>query len=215
MTTEVKVTLGHDLVLPHLSAVNTFHFGQPGDAKPALPGAPAAAFRDFYNVTAATAVNPVGRYISDEISRLPLSSKVELYDLEDPLPRLPYHTLLFALTAAGSGVDYPGEVAVVASWTTAEDPAVPVRRRRGRTFIGPLKAFSGLLQTGIVRPSPTMRDDVAKSAFALLDTITEGLVVYSRTSVPKIATLITGGYIDDAFDTMRSRGSDTTLRRVF
>jgi hypothetical protein len=195
--------------------VNTFHFGQIGDPKPLAPLAPAEAFRNFYTVPGAGRANSIGKYISNEMSRFIGSSKVELYDLEDALPRLPYFTLPFALPSALSATDFPGEVAIVCSWTTADDPAVPVRRRRGRTFIGPLIAAAGALDAGILRPGLALRQDIAASAFALLDSVTEGLVVYSRTSTPDVVTDITGGYVDNAFDTMRSRGADVTSRTAF
>jgi hypothetical protein len=76
-------------------------------------------------------------------------------------------------------------------------------------------AFTNVLTAGISRPASTFRADLGKAAFALLDSVTEGLVVFSRTSAPDIATDIVGGYIDDAWDTMRSRGADATARTLF
>lgn len=98
-------------------------------------------------------------------------------------------------------------------------------RRRGRIFLGPLDADAGELTNFDARATSSIRGTILTGATTMADSgFSEDAfwVVFSPTlagSPPwdsgvleDSSTRVMAGYIDDAFDTVRSRGADPTAR---
>jgi hypothetical protein len=93
--------------LPEDAVVNTFHFsGTAGKEDDSIPQRLIA----FYNTVAPSAVNSVGYYLSNMLSRQANSAEVRVYDMADEKPREPAVTK-WALDDLGGTSHYPNEVA--------------------------------------------------------------------------------------------------------
>lgn len=136
------------------------------------------------------------------------------YDLADAEPREPVRTDGFVLTL-GSGQPLPTEVACVVSYHAAFESGVNKARRRGRVYLGPLDVG---IQSGIssfIAPGP--QDGIRDAAQALLDASDAAAnwawMQYSSTEA--FARVVTGGWVDNSFDTQRRRGIRATSRLLF
>lgn len=216
MTTRITVEfpalsgLGEDVVS------NTFHIGQPAAIPPLSPVAESLKIIAFYNDVRATGYSIAG-FLGFSLNRGANAARMEFTNLADPAPRVPYYSRTWTVGPEINGASLmPEEVAVACSWQGDRVSGVPQARRRGRVFLGPLNTFA-LSNAGLgnSRPWATFRSTIAQAASALLADFAGELVVYSRTSVPPVATEITNGWIDDAFDTIRSRGPGPTVRTLF
>lgn len=153
----------------------------------------------------------------------PAGHTIKLYDFADPKPRIPRVITEFALVP-GSG-SMPAEVAICLSMRAALLPGVNPARRRGRIFLGPfnsgtaVKAYvAGQPDVSIVSAFQTTILNAAK----VMAKGTNGaarLAVYSPTThalTPGDAGSafhdVTDLWVDNGFDTVRSRGRRATLR---
>ncbi len=228
MTIEAKVTLAAESGIPADSVVNTFHFGQPG-----VPGVRTIQMytdlAGFYNAVPTGSAYAIDEFLSSTIERTGLVHTIDWYNLDLPKPRLPFQRDTFALVHPPLfDTRFPNEVAVALSW---HGPVVPGSsvvpgRNRGRTFVGPLIASSATSATGEdPRPSIIFQDTLLSAGTALINAFrnVEPLVVYSRglyqvnkvkqPPVAPTARNIVRCSVDNAFDTIRSRGTAPTIRR--
>lgn len=132
--------------------------------------------------------------------------RVKWYDLEDAMPRAPRADVL--KTKAGSLAAGTHEVALCLSYFADRNSP----RRRGRVYFGPFQASD--LQP---RPSDTLRNNVLQmgTRFAGLGGADVDWVVFSPTSSAGgglVANPVTDTWVDDAWDTQRSRGRAPTKR---
>ena len=135
---------------------------------------------------------------------------IKSYDLGQLVPRIPYETV-FDRAAEHSSASFPSEVAITASFQgTPNQP-----RRRGRVYVGPLKASTGEMPnfTGRVNVTAATRliitDAMARlQAWARPEFVT--WCILSQTNAALVE--VTGGYVDDAFDTQRRRGEEPVNR---
>jgi len=213
----VQCNIPRDNNVPADDAINTWHFLTVGAATPAAAANDAVTqLGVFY---AAIDVN-FATYVST-----PMRFKV--YDLQNPEPRVPILETTLTLTT-GSGVAFPAEVAVALSYRAELLSGTNPARRRGRIFIGPLDADAGGLNSYDMVPSSTFRTALANAASDIIvagQTDDARWVVFSPTlagpppwsegTLEASSADVVAGYIDDAFDTIRSRGSRTTTRTVF
>jgi hypothetical protein len=147
----------------------------------------------------------------------------------------PTHTGTFTLTAPASvdATDLPRECAAALSYTAgtagvAEDvpggvpgpkgDTRPASDRRGRLYLGPLNTLAIGAGTNGPGLSVGFRTAAAAAAKALADAIIAvairfAWVVFSRAL--GVAFPIINGWIDDAFDTIRSRGILASTRTLF
>lgn len=146
----------------------------------------------------------------------PAMCSIRVYDLGDPpFDRLPEIRTLTITTGVGTGL--PNEVAAVISYRSGEGSSsggTSNPRRRGRLFIGPLEATA--LATGTT-------DSVLNATFqAALVSAAEDVLgtsqpvtwqQYSRAS--DVFNAVTGGFVDNAWDTQRRRGAAATNRTVW
>jgi hypothetical protein len=135
---------------------------------------------------------------------------VRYYDMGQAEPRVPYQKAI-TLGTPIAAMALPEEVAVCATFHGVP-PITP--SRRGRVFLGPLSAYasdSGTATTPI-RVIGAYRT-LACNAMKQLADANVGWSVYS----PKNLTLteVTGGYCDNAFDTIRKRGMKTSARTTW
>lgn len=190
--------------LPEDVLTNTFHFsGGPGDTANALD-----MVEDFYTVASGGGAI-VGEYCSDVFSG---DYEILAYDMADPEPRVPVDTRAGSFTPAG-GNSLPAEVALCCSFQADPLSGTSQARRRGRVFLGPFLATDST--DG--RPNSALRTLVAASAsdfIAASDaSLTWNWVVYSPTA--DAVAVVRNGWVDDAWDTIRSRGPRPTTRTLF
>lgn len=134
------------------------------------------------------------------------------YDLGVAPPR-PRTTTVIDLTGRSSATAeaLPQECAVCATWLTD----TPGRRGRGRTYLGGFSASALDLDTS------TNRVIVAE---ALRNTIALAADIYLHSNNANVTPVILGiggtkvithGYVDDAWDTQRRRGTEPVARTLF
>jgi len=136
---------------------------------------------------------------------------IKLYLAGGPQPNYPFYEDTFSLAAAPSGTGLPTEVAVCLSFQGLRIPGTPQARRRGRVYLGALKATVNSNQ----RPASANITDILDAAEGLYDDLavipSAGTwAVWSPTdgsAVPLIEA-----WVDDSFDTQRSRGQARTTR---
>jgi hypothetical protein len=130
--------------------------------------------------------------------------EVKMYDMEDALPRrVKGHANWQTVTGIGTGAAGPREVAVCLSFRGAVNSA----RTRGRIFIGPWK-------TSVMdeRPSEALRNNllVLSDGIANLGGIDIDWGVRSATFGTQVPVKL--AWVDDEWDTIRSRGFKPTGR---
>ncbi len=198
--------------LPRDVFVNTFHFNLPLPPLAADYAAIEQQLENFYNVPGAPGRQAVAGWIGAGVSRSANAVKVKMYNLSDLRPRPIVNDDTWTLGPAGNQLgDFPSEVAVTVSYFAG----VNAPRRRGRIYLGPLIDDSGTLQPN-VRVATTMRLDLAASAAKLRDESTTGGTFWSVYSLADgIARPVTGGWVDNEFDTQRRRGLRSDARTVW
>jgi hypothetical protein len=215
MTLRIQVVLPYLTNLPQDVATNTFHF----DAVSVSPtvGAQTAMARleTFYNeAPPSPAVNPIATYISGVVNRS--ECRMIAYDLDDPRPRAPIFENEWTLGSA-TGTNLPNELAVCASYQADRAAGVPQARRRGRVFIGPLRAAAMASGSASSSPPPaTALMDTLAGAMRRLRLASNGEVQwvgYSRTSGS--AWVPSNGWVDNDFDVQRRREPRPTARTLW
>lgn len=229
------VTLQKNSHLPEDNVQNTFHFRDPSDDVDF--SALLAAIQNFYNGNTAGANTAIADLLSTTISRANTESKTEIYELPASAGPIgsPIATSFWTLEAAPTSVTpLPEEVAVVLSFHAnlaglaevipggppgPEGDAHQKARNRGRIYLGPISsAVSTAAANDTVPPRPGggARTIICAAASRL---ITESAAAdaewatFSR--VGWLSHTVVGGWVDDAFDTQRRRGVETTTRTLF
>lgn len=215
------VTLERNTGIPRDRVVNTFHFRTP-DA--GVSNADAIDISDrlqrFYKTAAAPSANAVQSYLSNQLATA--GHAVKIYNMADPIPRVPVLTANFTLTLAATEV-FPAEVALVLSLRAQGGSGTVAARARGRVYLGPLNvsASSGTSGQagGDARPSAAFMAAVADSGKRLADEGVVGKPVLSVFSeVDKTLGIDADGLrtviqlrVNNAWDTQRRRGADPTV----
>lgn len=197
--------------LPKDAAVNTWHFGSTNPSGTAASAQ--TALETFYGAIDALLSTNSGS-----------PATVRWYDLSDGEPRTPFLTDTFTLSV-GTGVAHPNECAICLSYRADLVSGANPARRRGRIYLGPIDGDAGSVGAGDVRVSAGTLTSISNAAAALAGaTITDsvGWVVFSPTTAGPApwseGTLdassypVTAGFVDNSFDTVRSRGLLPTAR---
>lgn len=135
-----------------------------------------------------------------------MQTQVKMYDAEDPPPSAPKgQKLLQTGTSPASTV--PREIALCLSYYAGEN----VKRKRGRLYI-PVAWLTN--KTLDVRPGTAVRGEVLDygNLFSLLGGANVDWGVWSR--VTNSFDKTTNTYVDDEWDTVRSRGLRPTTRTL-
>lgn len=196
-------------------AMNTFHFTGIDDVED-MCIAIKVRLEAFYDDVPVGGTNPLKNYLSGELAIT--STRVKMYDMADPEPRVPVFDDTLGLSSATplSSSNLPGEVALCTSYLAAAESGGHPARRRGRLYIGPLcNAVMASSTTTAARPSSTFISDLYRTTKDLAGASTLGArwVVWSR--VDQAAHAIVRGYVDNAFDTQRRRGVESTSRSLW
>lgn len=233
---KAQIVLPRTTGLPEDQVTNTLWYTAP-DAVVAAPLI-AAAITDFFN-SGATQNAPIAARIHAGISRTALSSQVRFYQgaTVNDVAGSPYLIAPFTLGPIGAAspgnLALPGEVSCCLSFhgdlsgvpedTPGLPPgpagdAHPAARKRGRIYVGPLTMGATVADTGAANgdqlPSGFFINDLAFAAGQLhrasLATVNIVWVVASRRD--NVVSPVTGGWVDNAFDTQRRRGVKATAR---
>jgi hypothetical protein len=201
--------------LPTDRYITTWAFKAAGAVNLPVHGAAIlTAMTAFFNSVAAGAAVAVGAFIGPQASRVALSTRVVSYDLGTAPPRSPFDTG-FTLIAPQSSAPIPAEVACCLSLKSAHNGP----RGRGRVYIGPFNQSAvGTPEAGDARPEGSMTTAVRMAALALTGSavlVDAGLqwVIVSHSDATTYA--VNGGYVDNAWDTHRSRGLEASGRAIF
>lgn len=132
--------------------------------------------------------------------------EVKIYDMADAMPRpVRGHALWAETTGAFSGAVAPREVALCLSFRGATNTA----RTRGRLFIGPFQVSQ--MQE---RPSQGLRENLGILATAIGNVGGIDIDWCVRSSFGNAMIPIKHAWVDDEWDTVRSRGVKPTVRSV-
>ena len=212
-----QVSLAAESGIPADLAINTWHT----DSNSVDPADDAEGFSDLLFSFYAN----LDEFMSPCLSGL---MTVKVYDLLDPQPRAPiYEDTQSPFTPTGTPL--PSEVAIAMSYHGIVTSGAVPARRRGRIFLGPFNTtVMGTPENGQAVVVADFRTSVAGLAESLQgsgSSITWGWSVFSPTSAGaqpwdagdlNVGTLpVIGGHIDNAFDTIRSRGPDATARTLW
>lgn len=192
--------------LPEDRFVNTFYFERESLATyVASAGAVRNILEAFY-----TGVSAAGTRLTDYINGAALSgAQLRVYDLGEAPPRTP--TIFTPTVTLGTSTAVlPHECAVTLSLATAKKGP----RGRGRIYLGPLTTAAGQVTTGVMRPVQSLRDCLADRSEDMMGSTEDAAwAVLSR--MDGEISQVTGGYVDDAFDTQRRRGIAPTSRKIW
>lgn len=223
-----QVSLGMLNALPEDNIVNVWHAfdaAPPGDADDVQAALAAQEFGDFYNGLA-------GLMPESLVSEAGAAHSVKYYELtqnaaggdDDVVTLLGEHFFSTPVVAAAVNPPLPPEVACCLSM--AADPEEvpefagatrPRARRRARVYLGPWTCVVGTtinVAGGQVYVHNTLGTTILNYAEALIDSIRPlgfSLACYSRSDNQMRA--VTELHVDNAFDTVRSRGTAPTARQ--
>jgi len=197
--------------LPEDRYVNTFHFRYVNDTTTGVTTAGeaeiVARLTDFYNNNYTT--YGIHTFLSNLILRGSGQAEFRLYDQGQEQPREP-HVTTWTLGAIDSGGRLPQEAAVCASFYGSRS----VPRERGRVYLGPLEI--GALDAATARPTTLFRQIIADAMEDLAGngTLMDWVTLHRTTTVVETNS-VTGGWVDNEFDTQRRRGLESTSRIIW
>jgi hypothetical protein len=197
-----QVNLLSDSLLPEDLVVNTWHFD--------VTGTLVTESGDISDALEAFYINLSAHFGASLQTN---GHVIKFYDMTQSPPRVPILVSTFNLGAIG-GTSAPREVACCLSYQGAAVAGLVQARRRGRVFIGPFdtdnltvdgKVAPGL-RTAITAQADILLDDSQASAgwtWAVFSTVNNNLIE------------VNNGWVDDSWDTIRSRGLRPTARTTF
>lgn len=215
-----QVTIPLDSALPEDSFVNTFYF----DGDDTLGEDLDSEYHSVVYNLLQTFYQSIDAYLANSVAS---PATLKIYDMRDPLPRVPEFTGTIPLTDSAQP-PLPSEVALCVSFQADPVSGVAQARRRGRVFIGPLPSTASfaVVTAGQLRPHTALVGAFADAANAMADgadTVGGSHVswaVYSPT-LDAIGTIddafndVTNGWVDNAYDTQRRRGAAPSSRTLW
>jgi hypothetical protein len=135
---------------------------------------------------------------------------VKIYATDTGVPNYPILEESFNLTSAPGGIDLPNEVSLCISYANDSSNSVPRARRRGRIYIsGATEAanVSGRPTSGVIGAIADIFEDYVQ---AVNSTANLEAGIWSRTNATVYP--IERIWVDNEWDTMRSRGGKPTER---
>jgi len=215
MTTRVTVSIPRDTDLGQDITTNTFHIrtATGGVMNAGNVDAATEALRRFYDVVASPATTRISQYLSG-LNNSPAVAR--FYQLVPGVPDgPPYATRTLAMTFGSSTAVLPEETAACLSYRRTPVPGSNIRSERGRIFLGPLGTAALTTVTNRTRIIAGLRQAATEAGKRLQEEIRAiGInfdwIVWSPTTGQEV--VIENIYMDDAFDTIRSRGPAPTAR---
>lgn len=203
----VLATFERSSEMPEDQVVNSWAFrndGIPGDLE--TLGNEIQRVLDAFYFGEVSAGQSIGAYMSPDLTAL----NYRVYDLGQAPPREPLivPSLDFNIISAGSPL--VEEAAVVMSMKSDGNG----KRDRGRLYLGPLRTSAVQAVDGRTRVSTAFRNVIADRATDVIQT-TENVTWTFVSQADAAAKVVTRGYIDNAFDTQRSRGIEADTRLLF
>jgi len=211
-----QVSIPRDGGLPEDDSMNTWHFWSEAvdrldDCAVAFDG-----LRIFYQT--------IDGILSSKING---AMNVKFYDLSDLVPRPPIFLDNATLTP-GSSAPLPSEVAICLSFRgPALAGAIPARNR-GRIFLGPLDSSvmdtstaDSIVDSGITgaiaNAAETFRTGFGATTvtWSVFSPTIAGAPPWSPIVLAASTAFVEEGHVDNAFDTIRSRGASATGRANF
>lgn len=219
------VRLKHLSGIPHDDVMNNFVF-----RTSATPPSTAnlddikTALTTFYNTGAGSPSHAICNAIGSQMSRVTDASLITYYVLDGHLDGTahgsPVRTDTWTLgSPIGTGSNFPSEVAVCLTFHTAylTDPEFgpggsrPRARDRGRIYLGPIRdATRSTALDNEARLDPDWNQAFGAAAARLVADASTQWMVWSRKNVA--TNTVSTGWVDNAYDTQRRRGPDTTSR---
>ncbi len=204
--------------IPADSVINSFHFTTPSPVvlQSELDDV-VAALKEFYDtpVQSAFSLSSVGLLLAgDDVSTQLRRIKIRKRQAVKPEPTLEEHEYNTS-TGSASGA-FPHEVAVVLSYRGVVGAGAVQRRRRGRIYLGPLSNQVGFSENsaGDIRPTPSARSTIAAAA-ARMQNRTGPAIWSTYSEVDQTASPVLDGWVDNAYDTQRRRGTKATSRTLW
>lgn len=220
MATTIRVQASHASVsgIPADACVNVWHFRglatDPIDAAVASVNALETFYEGVQDLFCANTMSGVITY--------------KAYDLLDAEPRVPIHTRTSEPIDPTAGDGLPTECAITVSFGGSAESGLPQRRRTGRVYIGALSTGVTTTVTGFVQVASTARAIIQSAAHSLIADVdplvtiwsvfsptTAGATPWDASALFNATTYVTEGYIDNALDTQRRRGTLPSDRTVF
>jgi len=143
------------------------------------------------------------------------NGRIKWYNLADSTPRAPIKDTVFVVSGSTGGNPLPRECAICVSFQGTQISGVRQARRRGRIYLGPVASATTLATTGLI----------ASTATAAIRTAAENLLIASAAAsnwawivwspTADEGAPVDNGWVDDAFDTQRRRGTDASTRVTF
>ena len=227
MQIQAVVSFAHLSGKPEDRVVNTFCFEYPGADDPDKDQKIVDALVKFYNTVPSTQAKSVANYLGSQLSRVAAGGRIDLYSLVGHLDGTrhgsPLATYVFTLAMAGLlHADWPSEVAITASFHAAYGLLAeeigntrPKSRRRGRIYLGPLTQQTGVEDSTFnkVTVAPGVTQVISNAMKDLMNDPDTNWCVWSRKD--QLTESVVGGFVDEAFDTRRSRGEKSVARAIF
>ena len=210
----VNVTMPYITGLPRDVSINTFHFmwEDTNDLDATLVD----ALSGFYNDVWGSATKPISDYMSRYFDNATDHSGITVYDAQAEGGPIGGDT--WTLAQGDDQDTLPFEVSVALSYI-GDGSGVPLKRRRGRIYVGPINlGAANLTSNGPGSPSTGFEQSLVGAATELANNAALAAVglrwaVYSR--VNDAAYPITQGWVDNEFDTQRRRQVRATSRETW
>lgn len=214
---EIKVTLPYVSGAATDVSVNTFAVEADDDAAAAVAVGQIAS---LYDVAGTGGTNAISAWFSRTVSRVTNIGRIEARNRANAPGSPPDVSVPMTVVAPlVNQAPLPEEVALAVSFRGAIIGGLPAARRRGRVFLGPfiLDTASNDVAVPHSKVNVVLVDDIVESfADFLAASIAAPTWTWQVWSTVNAAGVdVEAGYVDNAFDTMRSRGFAPTLRTAF
>lgn len=205
----VVVKLPRVSALPHDVITNTFWFSKATGSNHDLTDL-GQRVRDFYNTVPTGQSKAVASFLARCLSRGSGIGSVTVTDFSTTPETVVNLTMTLGAAAATPTTDFPAEVAIAMTFKNSTATTVPIRRRRGRIYLGPLTANQFTTTFNEITPGndlfviPNAAAKDLKLSTGHTTSADWHWAVYSRADSALYD--VTDGSVDDAFDTQRRRG---------
>jgi hypothetical protein len=198
--------------LPEDVCINTWHFAG-ADNLVTMSGKAVDQLTDFYT-GGHTGGSPLMQYMSESLEEDGLS--ITVYDFAAAIPRSPLGTVDVPIEFLAE-TPLPREVACVLSYRAEYVSGEPKARYRGRVFFGPLntEGIATDATTKIPTVSSSLRTSLCAAARDLVDAGDSDTAWALYSPSDDAFRVVTQGFVDNEWDTVRSRGSAATVRQAW